>query len=191
MRCLSLLLRDDRGLVLSSEMVLVGTLGVIGATVGLKAAADSVDAELRDFARAIRSLDQSYCFEGTRGCGAWTAGSSFRQEPVEESLAELEGQMEEHEERLERQLRDRDDDDDRKRDDGKDDDDRRKDDDKDDDDRKKSAKDDDRDDDRKPDSRKDGDRDDNGPAMKRESPEKRPEPKKPAPRKSQPREVQL
>jgi hypothetical protein len=179
MRCLSLLLRDDRGFVLSSEMVLVGTLGVIGTTVGLKAASDSVDAELRDFARAIRSLDQSYCFEGTRGCSAWTAGSSFRQRPVEESLAELEGQMEEHEEHIERQLRDRDDDD--KDDDRKPE--SRKDDDKDDDDRKEKAKDDD-------------DRKDEGPAMKREAPEKKPdtkkpEPKKPQPKKPQPKEVQL
>ncbi|MEZ6055103.1 MAG: hypothetical protein R3C01_00220 [Planctomycetaceae bacterium] len=86
---LSQLWNDETGLVLSSEMVLVGTIGVIGATVGLKAIAESVNRELTDVAMAVRSLDQSYSLEGTTGCGASTAGSSFRQQDVSKSLDEL------------------------------------------------------------------------------------------------------
>ncbi len=85
--------RDDAGFVLSSELVLVGTLGVVGATVGLNALATSINAELSDVAYAFRSLDQSYEVAEVRGHGAWTAGSSFRQQPVEESLRELSEQI--------------------------------------------------------------------------------------------------
>ncbi len=88
------LLRDERGFVLSAEMALLGTVGVIGATVGLSAVAKSVNDELTDVAMALRSLDQSYCFEGSSGCGSYTAGSSFRQAPVEQSLRELREEVE-------------------------------------------------------------------------------------------------
>jgi hypothetical protein len=92
--------------VLSSELVLVGTLGVVGATVGLNAVSDSINLECVDFARAMRSLDQSYEVRGVEGCGAWTAGSAYHQAPVEESLAELDARiaddLEDQEERRER-----------------------------------------------------------------------------------------
>ena len=39
-------LQDERGFVLSAEAVLLGTVGVIGATVGLGAVAESVNDEL-------------------------------------------------------------------------------------------------------------------------------------------------
>ena len=97
--------RDDAGAVLSSELVLVGTLGVVGATVGLNAVATSVNEELEDVAFAIRSLDQSYEIRGVKGCGAWTAGSVFHQEPVKVSLRELDDQIDRDEERLERRIR--------------------------------------------------------------------------------------
>ena len=83
------LLRDEHGFVLSAEMALLGTVGVIGATVGLSAVSQSVNDELTDVAMAFRSLDQSYCFEGASGCGSYTAGSSFQQAPVEQSRKEL------------------------------------------------------------------------------------------------------
>jgi hypothetical protein len=83
------LLRDESGFVLSAEMAILGTVGVIGATVGLSAVARAVNDELTDVAMAFRSLDQSYCFEGASGCGSYTAGSSYKQAPVEHSLKEL------------------------------------------------------------------------------------------------------
>jgi hypothetical protein len=49
----------------------------------------AIDDELKEIGYAIRSLDQSYSYCGLHGCGAWTAGSSYVQPGVEESLAEL------------------------------------------------------------------------------------------------------
>ncbi len=94
MNLLLQLLRDEYGFVLSAESVLLGTVGVIGATVGLSAASKSVNDELTDVAMAFRSLDQSYCVEGASGCGSYTAGSSFAQVPVEQSLKELREEIE-------------------------------------------------------------------------------------------------
>lgn len=102
------LLRDEHGFVLSAEMALLGTVGVIGATVGLSAVAQSVNDELTDVAMAFRSLDQSYCFEGASGCGSYTAGSSYKQAPVEQSLRELREEIEKakaHEKELDEKAR--------------------------------------------------------------------------------------
>jgi hypothetical protein len=44
---------------------------------GLTTVAEAVNDELRDVARALRSLDQSYAIRGFHGCGAATAGSVF------------------------------------------------------------------------------------------------------------------
>jgi len=80
---------DESGLVLSAEAVTVGTVGVLGAVVGLNAASTAVDQELKEYAGAIRSLDQSYGYVGHQSCRAWTAGSCYRQQDVQQSLADL------------------------------------------------------------------------------------------------------
>ncbi len=89
------LLRDEYGFVLSAEMALLGTVGVIGAAVGMSAVAKSVNDELTEVAMAFRSLDQSYQIAGASGCGACTAGSCYTQPPVEESLRKLSAEIEE------------------------------------------------------------------------------------------------
>lgn len=89
MRLLQSLWNDEAGLVLSAEAVTVGTVGVLGAVVGLSAASDAVDAELKEFGMAIRSLDQSYAYQGHASCRAWSAGSYFVQKPVQVAVAEL------------------------------------------------------------------------------------------------------
>ena len=81
--------RDETGVVVTAETVMVGSVGVLGGVVGLNAAVTSVNAELNEFGAAIRSLDQSYEFQGYSTCKAAVAGSSFRQRPVAESLEEL------------------------------------------------------------------------------------------------------
>ncbi len=83
---------DERGAVLSAEVVLVGTTVVLGSVVGLNVVANAVNDELKEFAYAIRSLDQSYAFLGHRSCCAWTAGSYYRQPDVRQALAELCGE---------------------------------------------------------------------------------------------------
>lgn len=85
---------DEQGMILSAETVLLGTVGVIGATVGLGAMARSVDEEMTDLARSFRSLDQSYHIEGRKHGSAWTAGSGFQQESVEVSLKKLDAEIE-------------------------------------------------------------------------------------------------
>lgn len=75
--------QDENGVILSAEIVIIGSLLVIGLITGLTCLQQSVNGELRDVANAIGSLDQSYAFSahrkpGTNGqCCAWTAGSSF------------------------------------------------------------------------------------------------------------------
>ena len=69
--------------------MLLGTLGVAGAGYGLHAVGDSVDAELKEVAYSIRSLDQSYSISEQSGCGAWSAGSCFKQQDVAISIEEL------------------------------------------------------------------------------------------------------
>lgn len=80
---------DESGMVLSAEAVTVGTVGVLGSIVGLNAAGNAVNSELKEMASAIRSLDQSYGYRGQVGCRAWSAGSCYVQQNVEQSLAEL------------------------------------------------------------------------------------------------------
>lgn len=89
---------DESGAVLSAELLLVGTLGIVGATAGIAAVGHAVNGEMEEVAYSLRSLDQSYHLEGYRGCRAWTAGSSYTQRTVEESHAELERVMERHRE---------------------------------------------------------------------------------------------
>ena len=96
--------QDEQGAVLSAELVLIGTLAVMGATVGLHTASTAVNEELKEFAFAIRSLDQSYSFEGSKSCGAWTAGSKYSQQEVDVSLAELCGIAAEQEATLKRRV---------------------------------------------------------------------------------------
>ena len=92
--------QDERGFVVSSELVLLGTVGVIGATVGLNMAATAVNDEMTEFAYAIRSLDQTYHFQGFSSCRACTAGSSYTQQVVEKSIQDLcAGQENRHEKR--------------------------------------------------------------------------------------------
>lgn len=89
MHAIQKLWQDETGLVLSAEVVTVGTLGVLGAVVGLNAAGTAVDLELKEFASAIRSMDQSYGYVGHQSCRAWSAGSYYRQQDVQTSLADL------------------------------------------------------------------------------------------------------
>ncbi len=89
MSYLARLWNDESGAVLSAEAVMVGTIGVVAATTGLKMASTAVHDEMSEVAHAIRSLDQSYSYEGYQTERAFTASSSYRQRDVQESLKEL------------------------------------------------------------------------------------------------------
>lgn len=89
MRLWNRLWRDQSGAVLSAEVVLLGTVGVLGVTAGLSTVSHAVDAELKEVGFAIRSLDQSYGYCGHQSCCAWTAGSYYAQPNVKDSLVDL------------------------------------------------------------------------------------------------------
>lgn len=77
--------RKIRGFALTSELVLVSTITVLGLTAGLTLLRDATTAELNDLSEAVGSLDQSYGLTGieiivggdTTGVGAFSAGSFF------------------------------------------------------------------------------------------------------------------
>ena len=110
MNLLTELWNDELALIVSAELVTIGTLGVLGATVGLSVAATAINEELSEVGQAIRSFDQSYRVAGysvtgscTSGCSAaaatgstyargsaWKAGSSYVQPDVRISIRALE-----------------------------------------------------------------------------------------------------
>ena len=55
---------DEAGFVLSAELVLVLTLGVLALVVGLNAVAKAINQELFDLASAIGAISQSYYSSG-------------------------------------------------------------------------------------------------------------------------------
>ncbi|MCR9200093.1 MAG: hypothetical protein NXI04_15770 [Planctomycetaceae bacterium] len=80
---------DEDGVILSMETVLLGTIGVLGLTTGLSFLASAVNAELEDLGSAIRGVDQSFAVEGGQNCAGSTAGSSYQQMSVQETLLDM------------------------------------------------------------------------------------------------------
>ncbi len=77
--------QDDCGMIISAELVLVATLGVLGMVAGLSHVRGAVVEEYKDLGDSLRSINQSYSYSGFSGCKAFTAGSAFLEdceEPV-------------------------------------------------------------------------------------------------------------
>ncbi len=68
---------DEAGFVVSSELVLIATILVIGMITGLVTVRDQVVQELADVAGAISDVDQSYAYTGVSAHNASTSGSDF------------------------------------------------------------------------------------------------------------------
>ncbi len=68
---------DENGFVVSTELVLIATVLVLGMIVGLTTLRDQVIAELADVAAAFSNSNQSYSFSGITGHSSSTAGSIF------------------------------------------------------------------------------------------------------------------
>lgn len=75
----SILQRKQGGFIMTTELVLLTTVMVVGMIVGLVSMRDSVNAEMEDIAEAIGSLDQSYSFDGIQNVQetAFIEGSIF------------------------------------------------------------------------------------------------------------------
>lgn len=72
---------DEAGFVISAELTLVLTIGVLAMIVGLSEVAVAVNTELNDISNAIGALNQSYTVTGFKadstGVGTAKAKSSY------------------------------------------------------------------------------------------------------------------
>ncbi len=71
------LLYDEAGFIVSSELVLVATVAVVGMIVGMTSIRDHVVQELGDVSAAVSDVNQSYYWAPVAGHHAWVAGSGF------------------------------------------------------------------------------------------------------------------
>lgn len=85
MKLTARLLHDEAGFIVSTELVLICTLLVIGLVVGLSEVQHAIVSELNDVSEAFGGVNQSYKFSGFssyksqgKGVKAIFAGSSFR-----------------------------------------------------------------------------------------------------------------
>ena len=71
--------KDEAGVIISSELILVITILVIGLIAGMTTLRDAVTLELGDTAAAIGFIEQDYSFTGTTNgaANATTSGSTF------------------------------------------------------------------------------------------------------------------
>ena len=88
MKLATKLLRDDAGFIISAELVLVLTIGVLAMVVGLTAVRDAVTHELNDVSHAIGAVSQSYNYNGLRkdcknGAHAYINGAGFNDDADE------------------------------------------------------------------------------------------------------------
>lgn len=80
MSLLMSLYNDEAGFIVSAELVLVATIGVLGLLVGLSEIAWGLNEEMEDVGAAFGSVNQSYAYRGTAGCKGFIAGSHFEDE---------------------------------------------------------------------------------------------------------------
>ena len=81
MKCL---LNDENGFIISAEMVLVLTIGVLSMVVGLTAVRDAVTHELNDISHAIGAVSQTYSVTGLeKDCHASINGFGFNDDADE------------------------------------------------------------------------------------------------------------
>ena len=77
MMVLKRLWNDEAGFVVSTELVLLATVAVIGLITGITAVRDGVVSELSDVAGAVQEVNQSYSYDGVVGHNAATSGTQF------------------------------------------------------------------------------------------------------------------
>ena len=77
MNILNALRNDEDGFIVSAEVVLVGTILVIGMIVGLTEMSFNVNQELEDVGSAIGCINQTYYYTLASGCKGESVGSTF------------------------------------------------------------------------------------------------------------------
>jgi len=69
--------QDDAGFLVSTELVLVSTILVIGILIGQATLRDAVISELADSAESINNINQSYSYTSVTGHSSSVAGSTY------------------------------------------------------------------------------------------------------------------
>jgi len=77
MNLLNALKNDEHGFVVSAELVLVGTILVLGMIVGLTELSFNVNQELEDLGSAVGGINQTYYYTMSSGQKGETVGSTF------------------------------------------------------------------------------------------------------------------
>ncbi len=77
MNLLNTLKNDDNGFIVSAELVLVGTILVLGMIVGLSELSFNVNEELEDVGSAIGGINQTYYYTLASGQKGESVGSTF------------------------------------------------------------------------------------------------------------------
>ncbi len=77
MNLLNALRNDENGFVVSAELVLVGTILVLGMIVGLTELSFNVNQELEDLGSAVGSINQTYYYTLACGRKGEVVGSTF------------------------------------------------------------------------------------------------------------------
>ncbi len=77
MNLLHALKNDEHGFVVSAELVLVGTIAVLGMIVGLTELSFNVNQELEDVGSAIGGINQTYYYTLASGRKGEVVGSTF------------------------------------------------------------------------------------------------------------------
>lgn len=72
-----LLWSDEHGFLVSGELVIVATVGVLALVVGLAEVGHNVNQELEDVGSAFAGFDQTYYTECTHGHRGGQQGSGF------------------------------------------------------------------------------------------------------------------
>ena len=75
------LIHDEAGFIVSAELVLVATVGVLAMVVGLSEVALNVNHELEDVGSAFGSINQSVHVRGMSGHQGGSGGSCFTDKP--------------------------------------------------------------------------------------------------------------
>lgn len=74
---LNKLIHDEAGFIVSAELVMIATLGVLAMAVGLSEVAWNINNELQDVGRAFGSMNQSFSAYGQTGNHGTNGGSSY------------------------------------------------------------------------------------------------------------------
>ena len=77
MNLINQLRNDENGFVISAELVLVGTILVLGMIVGLTELSFNVNQELEDLGSAIGGINQTYYYTMASGSKGEVVGSTF------------------------------------------------------------------------------------------------------------------